>query len=288
LRLPIYIVLFPILLFFCSCEQSNEEIKKELEQLEASGTDSYTVAYAYATYLSSTKKISPSEAIPFISKLISLGYPTSARYCIDNLERNGIWSFDLLALHGLCYQHELQPGLALADLQAALEGDPGNEKIRTLMENFRKISTEPEESAPHETLFRKGLASLQNQHFDSALFFMKKARELEDLPEYSDYISRTESIIEGDQMILTSPGNYKAYLLKSQGLSALKHFEEAQRTLDTGLIACPDNLNLILAKALVWVQAGEREIAKQYLWEQEQRGIDIDPGVKKRILQVQN
>jgi len=288
LRTPLYIFLFPILLIFCSCEDNHEEIKKELKQLRDSDTDRYTVVYTYATYLSTTKSIKPEEAIPLISDLISMGHPTAARYCIDNLDRNGIHSFDLLALRGLCYQHELQPGLARADLEVALKGDPGNEKIRTLMVMLRKQSGEAENLAHHEVLFRQGMASLQQQQYDSALYFLRQAQEMEDRPEYSNFITRTENIIEGERMIQASPGSYKAYMLKSQGLSALKLFEEAQRTLDGGLITCPDNLNLILAKALVWAQEGEGEMAKQYLWEQEQRGINIDPNIKKQILQEQN
>ena len=288
MRTPLYIFLFPILLIFCSCEDNHEEIKKELKQLRDSDTDRYTVVYTYATYLSTTKSIKPEEAIPLISDLISMDHPTAARYCIDNLERNGIHSFDLLALRGLCYQHELQPGLARADLEVALKGDPGNEKIRTLMVMLRKQSGEAENLAHHEVLFRQGMASLQQQQYDSALYFLRQAQEMEDRPEYSNFITRTENIIEGERMIQASPGSYKAYMLKSQGLSALKLFEEAQRTLDGGLITCPDNLNLILAKALVWAQEGEGEMAKQYLWEQEQRGINIDPNIKKQILQEQN
>ena len=288
MRTPLYIFLFPILLIFCSCEDNHEEIKKELKQLRDSDTDRYTVVYTYATYLSTTKSIKPEEAIPLISDLISMGHPTAARYCIDNLDRNGIHSFDLLALRGLCYQHELQPGLARADLEVALKGDPGNEKIRTLMVMLRKQSGEAEDLAHHEVLFRQGMASLQQQQYDSALNFIRQAQEMEDRPEYSNFITRTENIIEGERMIQASPGSYKAYMLKSQGLSALKLFEEAQRTLDGGLITCPDNLNLILAKALVWAQEGEGEMAKQYLWEQEQRGINIDPNIKKQILQEQN
>ncbi len=288
LRTFLHISLITTLLLLPSCGEDHRDIKSELDQLKAGETDRYTVAYTYATYLSTTKSIKPEEAIPLISDLISMGHPTAARYCIDNLERNGIHSFDLLALRGLCYQHELQAGLAMADLEAALKGDPGNEKIRTLMDMLRKQSGEAEDLAHHEVLFRQGMASLQQQQYDSALNFIRQAQEMEDRPEYSNFITRTENIIEGERMIQASPGSYKAYMLKSQGLSALKLFEEAQRTLDGGLIASPDNLNLILAKALVWVQEGEDEMAKQYLWEQEQRGINIDPNIKKQILQEQN
>ncbi|MDX2432969.1 MAG: hypothetical protein QNK35_18665 [Bacteroides sp.] len=260
----------------------------EFDKLKASETDSYTVAYTYATYLSTTKRISPEEAIPMLSELIAMGYPTAARYCINNLEKNGIHSFDLLALRGLCFQHELQPDMASTDLEAALKGDPGNEKIQILINNLRKQSTEAEDMPLHEALFRKGMTSLQNQDYDSAFYYLKKAGQIENRPEYVAYITRLENIIEGEQIIKSTPDNYKAYMQKSQGLSAMQLFREAQITLDGGLIACPDNLNLILAKALVWVQEGETENARLYLWEQEQRGIAIDPVVKQKILQAKN
>lgn len=271
-----------------SCNTKHGDIRKNPEAPRAGETDSYTLVYNYAAYLSGTKSISAEEAIPFISDIISLGYYTEARYCIDNLKRNGIHSFDLLALRGLCLQHELQPELALRDLEAALRGDPGNEKIRILMNNLKREFSGLEEPDPNASFFQKGVSFIEQQNYDSALYYMNKASKKEDNPEYDIYRERLEQITEGDRMILSTPGNYKAYIFKSQGLAALRLFSEAQSTLDKGLNACPENLNLILAKALVWVQQGQRETAELYLFEQEQQGIVIDPAVKQKILQPQN
>jgi hypothetical protein len=47
-------------------------------------------------------------------------------------------------------------------------------------------------------------------------------------------------------------------------------------------------MNLILAKALVWVQAGQKDRAERYLLELEQRGLTIDPALKNRILNQEN
>ena len=89
-------------------------------------------------------------------------------------------------------------------------------------------------------------------------------------------------------MIVDNPGSISGYVRKSQGLASMGMFEIAQENLDNGLVNNPGNLNLILAKALVWVQAGQREMAEQYLWEQEQKGIAIDPAVKRQIFQQHN
>lgn len=288
LRNFLYISLITLLLLPLSCRENQRNLKKNPEALKTGDADPYTVAYTYAVYLSTTKKIQAEEAIPLINDLISMGYPTEARYVINNLKSNGIHSYDLLALRGLCYMHELQLEKAGVDLEAALKGDPGNEKILILMNNFRKQSTEADELPPFEILIQSGMEHLQKLDYDSALYFFNAAMRMENRSEYAPLISRLENIIEGGEMILSAPGNYKAYMLKSQGLSALKLYEEAQKTLDAGLVACPENLNLILAKALVWVQEGESETARLYLWEQEQQGIVIDPGVKQNILQTQN
>ncbi len=277
-----------MMLLLVSCTQNHADIMKEFKRLKESKADPYTLAYSYASYLSTSTQIKPEEAIPLINELISMAYPTAARYCIDNLERNGIRSFDLLALHGLCYQHELQPLLAGADLEAALKGDPGNEKIMTLLNNLRRQSPDASDLPMHEALFRQGLACIQQQEYDSALHFIKKAIDLGNQPEYEPFIARIENVIEGEKMIFFNPLNHKGYLVKSHGLAAMKEFGAAQITLDGGLIACPGNVNLILAKALVWVQGGNTETARQYLLEQEQQGIAIDPSVKQRILQPQN
>jgi len=283
-----YIFLLSFLTLLLSCGHSHDEVKKELEQLKSVENDDFTIAYNYATYLSRSKNISPTEAIPLINELISMGYPTAARYCIDNLERNGIHSADLLALHGLCYQHELQPGLARADLEAALKSDPGNKKIITLLNNPGTKGAGEPELPIHVTLFRKGIVFIQTAQYDSALFYMDKAGTAGEKLQHKHYVTQLERVLEGDKTIKLTPGNYRGYMLKSQGLAAIKAYDQAQGVLDGGLTANPGNLNLILAKALVWVQEGKNETAQQYLWEQEQQGIVIDPAVKQKILKPQN
>ena len=88
-------------------------------------------------------------------------------------------------------------------------------------------------------------------------------------------------------MIDENPGSYKGYIQMSQGLASMKLYNQAQRTLTNGLERNPDNLNLILAKALVWVQAGQQETAIRYLGELEKNGLIIDQEVKRQILHLQ-
>ena len=280
------IFLLSILFSLLSCGSNHDDKLNKFQQLKASGADSYKIAYNYSIYLSTSTSITPEEAIPLINELISLGYPAAARYCIDNMERNGIHSPDLLALHGLCYQRELQPVLAEADYNEALRRDPGNAKIITLMNNLLNASEGIR--GQHDILFQKGLNALHQGHYDSAYQQISRARELTDMPEYSPYITQLERIRTGESMIAENPDQVQGYILKSQGLTALRMFGEAQLTLDSGLQVNEDNLKLILAKALVWVQEGQIQTASQYLWEQEQDGLVIDPDVKQRILQPQN
>ncbi len=261
---------------------------KKINQLKSGETDRYALAYAYATYLSATRSIEPGEAIPMISDLISMGFPTEARYCIDNLKRNGIQSYDLLALRGLCYQHELQPELAVMDLESAMKGDPGNEKIRILLNNARSGQSPGKDHPMQEALFLKGLDCLQREQFDSALYFISETQGMEKQVQYQRYVEQITKVVAGEKLIASDPSDFRGYMQKSQGLSGVNLFDLAQKALDSGLEVNPDNLNLILAKALVWVQAGDRETARQYLWEQEQRGISIDPAIKQQILQPQN
>lgn len=283
-----YIFLLSFLPIFFSCQHGHDEIKKDLDQLKAEEKKGYTVAYNYSTYLSTSKSISPEEAIPMISELISMGYPTAARYCIDNLERNGIHSADLLALRGLCYQHELQPQLAGADLESALKSDPANEKIRTLLNNLRKETHGGEAPPDQSVLFKQGLELIRSEDYVSALEYMHKAAEAGSNPQPGQYVSRLEKVLEGEDLIKAHPLQPRGYMQMSQALAAMKQYEQAREIIDGGLKAIPDNLNLILARALVWVQEGKSETARQYLWEQEQRGIVIDPAVKQKILQPQN
>ena len=128
---------------------------------------------------------------------------------------------------------------------------------------------------------------LMRKQYDSALYFMTFARSSENLEEYGRYISKIDKVVEGEKLIVANPVSFSGYMQKSQGLASMGMFDIAQKTLDKGLVNIPDNLNLILAKALVWVQAGQRETAVQYLWEQEQRGIAIDPSLKEKIIQNQ-
>ena len=93
--------------------------------------------------------------------------------------------------------------------------------------------------------------------------------------------------MEGEKLITARPASFNGYLQKSQGQASLEQYDLAQQTLTSGLEKNPDNLNLILAKALVWVQAGQEETARQYLEELERQGLVIDPALKQRIFQHQ-
>ena len=319
MRILPLIWLFSLLFILISCQDSQKKIKKELDQLQAEETDRYSVVVAYATYLSTTHSIEAGDAIPMINKMISLGYPAEARYSINNLKRNGIHSYDLLALRGLCYSNELQDGLAVLDLEKAHAGDPGNAKIKSLLDQVKgnkgpgvpleelldragamiaQKQYDASESAldvilkqdnvNHRALYFKGKIRLLREQYDSALYFITFARSSENLEEYSLYISRIGKVVEGEKLIVTDPGSISGYVQKSQGLASMGMFDIAKENLDMGLVNNPGNLNLILAKALVWVQADDAETAQQYLWEQEQSGIAIDPGIKQQILQKQN
>ena len=280
--------LIPTLFLLLSCESSHGDLQRQIEQLKSEDSGNYAIVYAYATFLYTNRSIEPDQAIPMINEMISSGYPAEARYSINNLKRNGIHSYDLLALRGLCYQLELQPELAMADFLTALKGDPDNDKIKTLLKNARGDQTMEKEQSTPEDLFQKGIACVQNQEYDAALSFMKNALEMEQVARWEGYVTQITKVMEGERMIEANPSDFRGFIQKSQGQAAMALFVPAQETLDAGLKNNEDNLNLMLAKALVWVQAGETETARQYLWEQEQRGISIDPGIKKQILQQQN
>lgn len=276
-----------------SCQHRHEDLKKQFDQLKSSNTEPYKIAYAYATYLSTNNSIEPEEAVPMVLDLISLGYYTEARYCVDNLLENGIHSWDLLALRGLCYFNELHPEMAMADLENAHLGDPDNDKIKTLLNQVQgntedgSLLEESNGMSGHQAYYKKGISMLLNEHYDSALYFMKLAVNLEKQQEYENYIIRIPKVIKAQKMIAENPGSFNGYIQMSQGLASMNLYKQAQRTLTEGLEKNPDNLNLILAKALVWVQAGQQETAIQYLAELEKNGLIIDPQVKQQILQIQ-
>ncbi len=315
----LHLIAFLVTLLLTGCGTDPKELMEQFDRLEEEPENTYGLIYATAAWLSTTGSVDPEEAIPLLNRMIALGYPAEARYSIDNLEANGIRSADLTALRGLCYQNELQPGLALAEYRKALEMDPDNEKIRTLIRNVHEsANTEAEtedllarasslleqqrydasermldrilqqDELSHRALFMKGLIRLQNSSYDSAAYFMEFARSIEKLPEYEEYFGRIALVQEGEEMIVRNPATFRGYLQKSQGLAAMELYDEAHRQLDRGLQVLPGNVNLILAKALVWMQAGKPENARQYLWEQEQRGVKIDPALKERVLQTQN
>lgn len=318
MRSPSVIWFIPLLLFILSCRSDHDAVSKRFDQLKSEDPEQYTLVYAYSTYLSTTRSIEPEEALPLVLELISFGNYTEARYCVDNLMRNGIQSYDLLALRGLCYFNELQTELALTDLEKAHTGDPDNAKIKTLLDQVKGIK-DPEaevdellasagemimkqqydasdqilnaileqDRTSHQALYYKGLIRLQRTQYDSAHHYMSFARSSEPLEEYSRFIAWIEKVFEGERMIATNPGSFTGYIEKSQGLSSMRLFDEAHNALNRGLERNPDNLNLILAKALVWVQAGEAETAREYLSELEQRGLQIDPALKQRIFQNQ-
>jgi tetratricopeptide (TPR) repeat protein len=139
----------------------------------------------------------------------------------------------------------------------------------------------------HEALFLKGVNRLHAEQYDSALYFMQYARSCKNLEKYSQYISWTGQVVDGDRMIRDHPGSYTGYIQKSRMLASMKMFDQAQSTLDRGLEVIPENMNLILAKALVWVQEGRVETARNYLLELEMEGLKIDPALKQQILQGQ-
>jgi tetratricopeptide (TPR) repeat protein len=140
-----------------------------------------------------------------------------------------------------------------------------------------------QEQANHRALYCKGVIRLHWEDYDSALYFLNFARSSEPLEKYSSFIQWTRMARTGDAAIRTNPGSYQGYIQKSQGLASMELYELAQVTLNKGLEKNPNNLNLILAKALVWVQSGQTEQAKQYLLELEQQGLVVDPALKERI-----
>ncbi len=305
-----------VVAFISGCGTRHDEVVSQLEELKKDSQEFYPVVYATATYLATTADLTPEEAIPLVLDLISMGYHTEARYSIDNLFRNGIFSYDLMALRGLCYSNELQPELALADLERATAGDPGNEKIQALYNQVQEKSS-PVENAGillndarsrllngdtdasdqilsrllnqdpgnHSALFMKGLIRLQKAQYDSALYYMQFARSLDEKRDYVEAVSSVEQVIKAEETIGKQPSFFSGYLQKSQGLAALGLFDEAQSAINHGLEELPDNRSLLLARALVWVQAGETETARLYIQELEQRGMVISQDLKERILQ---
>ncbi|RPI45475.1 MAG: hypothetical protein EHM46_01695 [Bacteroidetes bacterium] len=310
--------LIPSLLLILSCERDHGAFLKHIERLKEGNPEQYRLVYAYSTYLSTSRKINAEQALPLVLELISMRKYTEARYCIDNLEHNGIFSDDLLALRGLCYFNELQPELALAEVEKAYAGDPDNEKIRALLDQFRgekptvpgpeevlaravKLLEDqmPEasdalldhilsgEPAHHRALYYKGFIRAMREEYDSALYFMTFARSAEPLEEYQEMIDAIGIVLQAGEQISGSPGSYNGYLRKSQALASMGLFSRAQEALSAGLEQIPGNRNLLLARALVWVQAGERETAARYLDELENGGIVIDPSLRQSILQTQ-
>ncbi|MGM0474658.1 MAG: tetratricopeptide repeat protein [Bacteroidota bacterium] len=304
-----------LVLSLAGCRTGQEEMARKFEKQKENNADKYTLVYQYAVYLSTAGDVETGYAISLINEMISYGYPTEARYCIENLKRNGITSNDLLALRGLCYQHEMQYDLAMADFNAALSEDPDNPKIRELIINLKASQgldlTETEkleragqlmdinqldesesllrsllkkEPVPHEACYLTGLVKLRKEQYDSAYHFMQQATELSNESSYSLYATGIKTVLEGENLIGSDPGSFRGYLQKSRGLAAMGFFDRAQETLDLGLENVPDHVNLILAKALVWVQEGNQEAAQQYLLEQERRGIRIDPALKQQVL----
>lgn len=267
------------LVFLMSCQSRHEKIMEQFDQLRSGDSEKYPIVYAYSTYLSTATDIEEEDVIPMLLELISYDAHTEARYCIDNLKANGIFSWDLLALRGLCYYNELHPELAMIDLEKAIAGDPGNGKIKALLKQVR--------GRDHESLYMNGLDRLQEEQYDSALHLINLAIEMEKRKEYETSVVWIEKVLEAEKLIEASPASYTGYLQKSQGLASLGLFKQAQKTLTGGLEKNPDNLNLILAKALVWVQAGQQETARKYLEDLEQQGLNIDPALKQRILQTQ-
>ncbi|MFO7934459.1 MAG: hypothetical protein R6U78_10295 [Bacteroidales bacterium] len=304
-----------LVLSLAGCRTGQEEMARKFEKQKENNADKYTLVYQYAVYLSTAGDVETGYAISLINEMISYGYPTEARYCIENLKRNGITSNDLLALRGLCYQHEMQYDLAMADFNAALSEDPDNPKIRELIINLKASQgldlTETEkleragqlmdinqldesesllrsllkkEPVPHEACYLSGLVKLRKEQYDSAYHFMRQATELTNKSSYSQHAGRIKTLLEGEKLIGSDPGSFRGYLQKSRGLAAMGFFDRARETLDLGLENVPDHVNLILAKALVWVQEGNQEAAQQYLLEQERRGIRIDPALKQQVL----
>ena len=299
-----------------SCQPGEKRLQRELDRARSPEMDPYAKVYAYAAYLSTAKEVAPEEAIGMINEMIASGYPMEARYSINNLMDRGISSYDLLALRGLCYLHEAHPELARRDLQEALQGDPGNRKIELLLDQAeggtnrewmlqRMWDTSMErfsagdvpaadsilstilETDPlyHRALFSKGLIRIRTAAYDSAFYYLSFAGSIEESEEYGRYIALTGRLLEGDSLTRSNPDSFRGYLIQSEALAGMGFHEQAHRVLDEGLGHQPDHLNLILAKALVWVQSGETETARQYLREQQERGIAIDPRVVNQILQ---
>lgn len=304
-----------VFLIFAGCRTGQEEMARKFEKQKENNADKYTLVYQYAVYLSTTREVEIDYAISLLNEMIAYGYPTEARYCIENLKSHGIYSSDLLALRGLCYQHEMQYDLAMADFRTALSGDPDDPRIRELIMNLkasqgldltasetleraRKLmdlerldesesllkALLKKDQSNHEAGYQLGLIKLRREQYDSAHHFMLQALGAKNQSRYSQYVARISNVLDGEKLIGSVPGSFRGYLQKSRGLAAMGFFGRAQRVLDEGLENNPDNVNLVLAKALVWVQEGKEEAAQQYLREQEQQGISIDPGLKQQVL----
>ncbi len=308
-----------IFLVLAGCRTGEEAAARQFKKLKEEDADSYSLVYHYAVYLSTAGKVETGFAISLLNEMIAHGYPTEARYCIENMDRNGIRSGDLLAIRGLCYQHEMQYDLAMTDFRAALAMDPDDPRIRELILNLKVIRglelTEEEaleragelmdrgrldeselllkallekRGDHHEASYLLGQVKLGKAQYDSAYHYMLRANEAGDRPGYSEYLAHLRYILEGEALIGSNPHTFSGYLQESRGLAAIGFFDRAQQVLDGGLALNPDNVNLILAKALVWVQADERETAEQYLLEQENRGIRIDPRLRQQVFPNQN
>ncbi len=303
-------------LILLSCQNGEERLRGDVDRARLEESDPYSKVYVYAAYLSTSREVEAAEAIPLINEMISAGYPLEARYSINNLMNHGISSWDLLALRGLCYLNESHPDLARIDLENALKGDPGNRKIEMLLdqaeggrnrerilkgmldEAMTLISDKQSDAADSmlnvvlhmdplsdQALFTKALIRIESEKYDSALYYLSFANSIENSELYERYINRMNRAVEGSNLIRTDPDSFRGYLILSEALSGIGEFGQAQRVLDRGLVRQPDHLNLILAKALVWVQSGARETARQYLREQQERGVPIDPEVVNQIMQ---
>jgi tetratricopeptide (TPR) repeat protein len=122
------LIIFSLILFLCGCDPEKKS-RAKIESLEQAGENQrYALGIACMQYISQNgKDLAYSKTL--IKKLFRAGFFPEAIYAAELLLRKFPHDAELFYLRGIAYRRQHQYGLAMEDLQYAVQLSPANSEF---------------------------------------------------------------------------------------------------------------------------------------------------------------
>jgi len=195
------------------------------------------------------------------------------------VEEQRKWN-EIDSLNTLVGKHESNYGLRLERSQKLL----GMREFEAAI--FDADTVLRADSTNLQARFVKGISFLLDGKYDKALpeFEILVARTTApDYEDYTFYYGIAQRLVDNADQLKKNPLSPAPYINVARALARISEYTNALITLDKGLSKIPDNNNLLYAKALVFLQKGDKNAARDLVYILEGKGVNVDPAVKKAV-----